>query len=127
MALAIDGDLDGAIDALEASIEAERRNPMHRTGAFLDQALLVALAQRTDMYDTVLTRLEAGRLVPFEDQLLSEKIARALISGESGEDVADIAVEALATLEAIEGSPEDLPGYLSVDMLKRRLRALADR
>ena len=58
-ALAVAGDLDGAIAALEGAIEAEQRHPMHRTAAYLDQALLIALAQRSDLYDLALKRIDS--------------------------------------------------------------------
>ena len=78
-ALAVGGDLDGAISALEDAIEAEQREPMFRTAAHLDQALLVALARRVDMYDLALDRLDGERVLPLQDQPLSALIDQALI------------------------------------------------
>jgi hypothetical protein len=126
-ALAAEGDFDGAIDALEAAIEAERREPMHRTAAYLDQALLVAMARRTDMYETVLGRLDARHAGPFDDQMVSALIARALIGHERGDEVAGIASAALESLEGYEADPAILLGNLSVALLKSRLEDIAGR
>lgn len=124
-ALAIAGDLNGAIAALEDAIDAEKRHPMFRTAAYLDQALLIALAQRSDLYDVALSRLEGEQALPFADQQLSARISQALIGNERGGDVAAMAAAALEDLErAGEGSPE-VPTYLSADLLKRRLEAIA--
>jgi tetratricopeptide (TPR) repeat protein len=123
-ALAIGGDLDGAIDAMQDAIEAEQRFPMHWTGATLDMALLIALAGRSDLYDLALQQLERERVLPFETQLLSALIARTLILGERGEDVAPMAIVALNTLNDAASSSE-LPAYLRVDDLRRRLERFA--
>lgn len=124
-ALATLGDLDAAIIALESAIEAEQREPMHRTAAHLDQALLVALAERTEMYDLALKRMERESILPFGDQCLSALIAQALIRGERGEDVAGIAEAALEALGTSQDGHADLPHYLSIDTLKGRLKAIA--
>ena len=123
-ALAIGGDLDGAIDAMQDAIEAEQRFPMHRTGATLDMELLISLAGRSDLYDLALQQLERERVLPFETQLLSALIARTLILGERGEDVAPMAIVALNTLNDAASSSE-LPAYLRVDDLRRRLERFA--
>ena len=119
-ALAVAGDLDGAIAALEGAIEAEQRHPMHRTAAYLDQALLIALAQRSDLYDLALKRIDSERVLPFEDQQVSALIVQALIEGERGEDVGSMAAAALMALGA-SGEPSSLPDFMSVDRVKRRL------
>ena len=124
-ALACMGDFDGAIAALETAIDAEARHPRHRTAARLDQALLVALAKRDDLYDLVLRRLESETVLAFDDQSLSALIAQTLIRGERSEDVADMADAALAALGKTEERCDDLPEYLSPDLLRGRLKALA--
>lgn len=122
-ALALCGDLDGAIEALAAAIAAEERHPMHKTAARLDMALLIALARRYDLYDLALAGLGHEQTAPFEDQELSALIARALIKGERGEPAGPLAAAALATLETIDGAG-DLPDYISLEALKLRLRAI---
>ena len=122
-ARALAGDLDGAIAALESAIEAEQRHPMHRTAARLDQALLIALAQRTELYDVALRRLESESVLPFADQQLSALIAQALIRGARGEDVAAMAA---AAVEALGGTEDGWPAYLSVARLRDRLKAFSD-
>ena len=126
-AFAIDGDLDGAIDALEGAIEAERRAPLYRTAAYLDQALLVAVSRRADLYDLVLSRLEQERRIPLADQHSSALIAWALIGGERGANVATLAASALEALGGAVESPASLPSYLSVNGLRHRLERLAGR
>ena len=123
-ALAGTGDLDGAIAALEDAMEAEQRHPMHRTAAYLDQALLIALARRSDLYDVALKRIESERVLPFADQQISALIAQALIRGARGEDVGSMAAAALIALGASDGDSGTLPGFMSVDRLRRRLEAL---
>lgn len=124
-ALAVQGDFDGAISALEAAIEAERREPMHRTAAYLDQALLVALAKRYDMYDTALKRLEYERSLPVREQPITALIALALIGSERGENVGGAAIVALETLGESDPENFDLPPYLALGDLKGRLRVVA--
>jgi hypothetical protein len=125
-ALAVAGDMNGAISALEGAIKAEQREPMFRTAAYLDQALLVALAKRTDMYDLALERLSIDRVLPLEDQQLSALIAQALIGRERGDDVAEIATLALGALRCADGEEAVLPPYLAISLLKSRLTAAAD-
>ena len=124
-ALAVDGDVDGAIEALEGAIGAEQREPMHRTAAHLDQALLVALARRSDLYDLVLSRLERERRVPVTDQPPSALIVWALIGSERGSNVATVAASALEVLGGANETSASLPSYLSVGDLRHRLELIA--
>lgn len=124
-ALARQNDLDGAIAALETAIDAEALYPMHRTAARLDQALLIALAKRDDLYELALDRLESEAALPLDDQLLSASIAHILIRGERGEDVADMAAATLAALGDVEGRGDELPDYMSASALRARLATLA--
>ena len=124
-ARALAGDLDEAIHALEAALDAQRRHPMTRTAAHLDQALLVALARREDLYDLALERLAEERALPFADQLASALIAQALIRGERGEDVRAEARAALESLGAAEDWLGELPTYLSPATIRERLMPLA--
>lgn len=124
-ALAMSGDLDGAIEALGQAIEAEYRYPMCRTGAKLDRALLIAFAERRDLYQAALNDIEQEAVMPFADQRLSALIAGALIRGARGEDVREMAWAALDALRW-EGSNEgSLPVHLSVERLRSRLEELA--
>jgi hypothetical protein len=125
-ALAVAGDLNGAISALERAIEAQRREPMFRTAAHLDQALLVALAKRVDMYELALERLDGERALPLQDQHLSALIAQALIGSERGDDVAEIATRALEALGCTDGEQALWPPYLAISVLKSRLTAAAN-
>ena len=126
-ALAIAGDLDGAIAALEGAIEAERHEPMYRTAAHLDQALLVALARRDDMYDLALERLGDERSSNLSDQSLSALIAQALIGSERGDNVAGLAAAALDGLGDSNGSSTGLPALFVTADLRCRLKAACNR
>lgn len=124
-ALAMQRDFDGAISALEGAIEAEQREPRHRTAAYLDQALLIALAKRDDMYDIALERLDCERALPVSEQPLTALIALAIIGSERGENVAGAAALALETLGDWEAEDSALPPYLSMRELDERLRVAA--
>lgn len=126
-ALAMDGDLEGAISALQEAIEAERFNPTFRTAAYLDLALLVAWMRRSELYDIVSGLLDERHAEPFEDQLLSVLIARALIDSERGADVSRIAAIALNSLDTDGANDGSLPDYLRIDDIKLRLRKTAEQ
>lgn len=95
-ALALAGDPDAAIEALEQAIDAERRAPQFRTGAALDQALLVAMARRSDLYDLVWERLADERARPLSERSPTALAAQALIGHDRGFDMRDVAREALS-------------------------------
>ena len=120
-ALAVDGDLDGAICALETAIEAQQREPAHRTAAYLDQALLIALAQRDDMYEIALERLKGERALPIGEQPLAALIAHALILRERGQNASALARAALEYLGNADPGDADLPAYLSLAEIRKRL------
>jgi tetratricopeptide (TPR) repeat protein len=124
-ALAVQGDVDGAISALEGAIEAEQREPMHRTAAYLDQALLITLARRDDLYDTALERLESERALPVREQSPTALFALTLIGGARGENVAGAAALALKMLGDSDQEEFALPPYLSIRELKSRLSEIA--
>ena len=100
---------------------------MHRTAAGLDQALLIAMAGRAELYDTALKRLETERILPFETQLLSALIAQTLIRGERGDDVVPMALVALNGLRDANGNDGPLPAFLSIAAVRQRLETLAAR
>lgn len=123
-ALALGGDADAAIAALEDAIAAEQRNPMVRTAAYLDQALLIALARREDLYDLALSRLVQRHDPRDPDEQPSVLITAALIGGERGEDVSDTARAALATLHIDNRVEAGLPAWLDPAALAVRLAQL---
>ena len=98
---------------------------MCRTGAKLDRALLIAIAERSDLYGTALDDVKHEAVMPFADQQLSALLAQTLISGALGENVSSMAQAALEALGP-EGQDEgSLLDYLSVERLRGRLQALA--
>ncbi|MDR7100917.1 hypothetical protein [Croceicoccus sp. BE223] len=124
-ALALGGDADAAIAALEGAIEAERRNPSMRTAAYIDQALLIALTSRSDLYDIALDRLCARHDPGDPEDVPSVLIAAALIGGERGEDVTRLALAARAALDAGDWAEAGLPPWLDPAAIAARLAPLA--
>lgn len=120
-ALAVDGDLDGAIVALDRAMAEEARNPLVRTGAYLDHALLVALARRTELYEVALSRLEAEAAMPPSELDLSTLIIFALIRSAQHSDGSAYAREALGVLDAIELDGGELPPFLAPATIRKRL------
>ncbi|WP_066554000.1 hypothetical protein [Croceicoccus bisphenolivorans] len=125
-ALAASGDIDGAIAALEDAIETERNHPMHRTGAYMDQALLVAVSKRSDMYDRVRTRLEEHHALPLDEQMPAVLIATSLIGAERSDDVGPTAAAALAALDTMEPGDSELPSFLNFRDIRNRLVTIAE-
>ncbi|MBX7482139.1 hypothetical protein [Qipengyuania qiaonensis] len=121
-ALAMAGDVDSAVDALEEAIAVEQRNPASRTGAFLDQALLIAMSRRNDMYEIALERLDSEPEILFEQEISTALIAAILIRHELGHDMSEPAARILGLLESFDAEAHaPMPSYLSIDTLRSRL------
>ena len=103
----------------------QRHEPLHRTAAHLDQALLIALAERADLYDVALDRLAEESALPTGERDPTGLIAEALIRADRGENTSDLATVALEFVS--DGSDADaiLPPYLLPAELRRRLRPAA--
>lgn len=126
-ALAVSGDVDGAIEALEHAIAAERADPMFATGAHLDQALLVAVHKRSDLFHQVRERLADQHALPLGEQPLTAQISLALIGAELGEEVGEVADAAFMALSEYEPHDSELPGHLDVEAIRIRLAELSKR
>lgn len=123
-ALALSGDGDGAITALDQAMVAEAANPAFRTGAWLDHALLVAAGERGDLYEAVWRRLDERCGDDGLDAPVEALAALALIGHARGEDMRETASAALDALPALhEGA--GLAGAIDLAGLAARLGAIA--
>lgn len=122
-ALALQGDIDGAIDALECSVQTQQRHPRTRSAAYVDQALLVALASRQALYARALSRLAREEAMPVDELDLSTLVALALIRHALGGDGSAFAREALAMLDGFNDVEAALPAFLDLATIRERLSA----
>lgn len=123
-ALAMTGAVDAAIEALEAAIKAQAREPAFRTAAHLDQALLIAAAEHEALYPLAWARLAEERSVPVDERTPSALIAIALIGGATGHEgaaEARLAIEMLAEGTGVIVGPD----CLSAAALTQRLAVIA--
>jgi tetratricopeptide (TPR) repeat protein len=127
------GDLDGALETLEALLDQEAREPMFRTSAPFDYPFLVAFHEQHQRYDRALTVLEAGGEGPFADLIFEREAAFALILSKRGEHRI-AAAAAKRALEAADVSAGWIPGFPQVGVvppgdhpIKQRLRTIAAR
>ena len=109
------GNLDQALACLEAAIAQEARQPMFRTSAPFDYAMLVALHGRSERFDSALAVLDlAGAgLLPVMDY--QAEGARAVILSAKGKDGEARAAAARAL--AAQGKPGWIPGHPDVGMM----------
>jgi tetratricopeptide (TPR) repeat protein len=121
------GEVDRALEAYEAAIEAQLRFPNIQTGAPLDYAFAVALFKRSDRYVLALPILEAVGPSIFPGANFQANAAHALIlahldRGEEARAKADDALEAMSH----EWDAADWAG-ISMSELRRRLETIAPR
>ena len=81
----IQGDVDAALDTLEALIRREEQQPRIRTTASIDYPFLVALYGRTERYQTAIEQLERHGQNFFESMIFEAEAARAMIFEDRGE------------------------------------------
>jgi len=110
--------------AVDAAIEALAREPAFRTAAHLDQALLIAAAEREALYPLAWARLAEERSVLVDERTPSALIAIALIGGATGHEVAAEARLAIEMLAEGTGAVAG-PDCLSAAALTRRLAVIA--
>lgn len=119
------GNVDGAIDAYEAAIAAERQDPAFRSTAGVDQALLIALNDRRDLFGNALDQLAIAAEDDWSLAGLEAVAAESIIRHARGE--VDKAREfARVALDLI---PTNAAGAawagISFDQLRARLEAIA--
>ena len=78
------GDIEGAVEALDGAIDQEQRITWARTGARSDRALIIAFYGMVERYDDVLPYL-AGANSDLEGALAEELAAEAMILAEVGD------------------------------------------
>ena len=105
------GDLDGAVEALDAAIEQERRVTWARTGARSDLALIVSFYKMTNRYKDVLPYLAKSNL-DLKAASAEDLAAEAMILADGGEvgRARSLASEALRWLDGLTEGAEDQPG-----------------
>lgn len=128
----VQGDVDTALDTLEAVIEQERRQPRFRTSAAYDYPFLVAFYGRTERYQRALDELESHPGGFFESMIFETETAKALICEEQGkhELAREAARRALAAASVETGW---VPGHPKVGLvpsgphpLHERLKRIAE-
>lgn len=119
------GKIDAAIDAYNIAIDAERREPLHRSTAGIDQAFVIALFDRGTLYGHALEQLTLSIADQWSLAGLEALAADAIIRSRNGQ--ADIARE--RAREALALFPEESLGAqwagISFDDLRLRLQAIA--
>ncbi|WP_162806668.1 hypothetical protein [Sphingosinicella terrae] len=127
----VSGEVQRALELLEDAIEQQVREPLSRTSAAYDYAMLVALHERTERYERALAALDAADDPIFSSMVFQAEAARAVIyrSKGEGERARRAAQAALAARTVRTGW---IPGHEDVgvvpagdDRLSRRLRAIA--
>lgn len=128
----VQGDVDGALVSLEATIEQQVRQPMFRTSAAYDYAFLVALHEKVERYDQALDLLESEGPGFFASMTFEAETAKALIfsSRDLGGQAQQAARKALAAgaveIGWIPGHPDvGVVPVLEVPLFDR-LRRIAD-
>lgn len=116
--------VDEAIQAYEFAIAAERRNPAFRSTAGVDQALLIALFGKVELYDRALDRLAMAAGDDWSLAELESLAAESIIRHAKGE------LEAARQLarDALQLFPELPDGAewagISLDNLRTRLESI---
>lgn len=127
------GDVDGQLEALRASLQAEREYPSVGTDAWLEFGWLVATRRMMDSYEEALAVLnEFAETLLFPIHRYKFHGTRALIVKEVGDDQL-AREEARLALEAAAAGDSGLPYHPTVglveetpDEVQTRLEAIAD-
>ena len=120
------GDVDAALDTLEAVIEQEERQPRFRTTAAYDYPFLVALHGRTDRYRRALDLLERQGEGFFESMIFEAETAKALIFDEQGNN-ASAKEAARRALEAASVDVGWVPRHPGVGLVPKGPHPLFER
>jgi tetratricopeptide (TPR) repeat protein len=124
------GEVDDALDTLEAAIAQQKREPRFQTSASFDYPFLVAFHDRTERFDRALALLEGQEQPLFPDQAFAREAARAIILLERGDEAQS--AEAARQALHLRGSEGWIPGFQQVGAVPAtehpfidRLRAIA--
>jgi tetratricopeptide (TPR) repeat protein len=117
------GDVEGALTAYEAALEAQLRLPNVRTSAPLDYAFTVAWFGRKEQYELALTILEAVQPSVFKGANAQAYAAHALILA----DLDRVELARITAKSALSELPREEPdwGGISIGEMRRRLEAIA--
>ena len=108
------GDVDAALTSLEAALDQESRQPMFRTSAAFDYAMLVALHERSERFERALAALDQLGIALLPVMEFQNHSARAIILFAQGHrEEARAAAERAA---AVEGAQGWIPGHPEVGM-----------
>jgi hypothetical protein len=117
------GNVTDAIEAYEIAIEAERENPAFRSTAGVDQAFLIALDGRSELFGKALDQLAMAAADDWSMAGFEAVVAEALLRHARGENARDRAIEALALFPVGADSAEW--AGISLGDLRARLEAIA--
>lgn len=126
------GDVERALVTLEATVEQQVQEPISRTTAPYDYAMLVALHERTERYDRALEMLASADDPLFATMVFEAEAARAVIYASKGE--VERAQRAARSAMSARGVRTGwIPGHPDVgvvpdgdDPLSKRVRAIAE-
>jgi tetratricopeptide (TPR) repeat protein len=120
------GNIDGAIMAYELAIAVERQNSAFRSTAGVDQALLIALHDRADLFRQALDQLAMAAADDWSLAGLEALVAESVIRHKQGEGER---ARKLAR-QALQLFPDEAEGAewagISFDGLRARLEAIAN-
>jgi tetratricopeptide (TPR) repeat protein len=119
------GKVDAAIDAYQLAIEAERREPAFRSTAGVDQAFLIALHDRRDLFGQALDQLAMAYRDDWSLAGLEALAAESIIRDAKGEmDKARQPAREALTLVPGDAQDAEWAGISFVD-LRARLEEIA--
>ena len=119
------GDVEGALRAYEAALEAQLKRPNIQTGAPLDYAFTVAWFERSERYELALTILEALKPSIFPGANFQADAAHSLILSDLGR-AAEAKCKAQAVLQDVPDDEQAVWAGISMAELGRRLRTIAE-
>lgn len=120
------GDVTGALTRLEAAMEQEAVQPMFRTSAPFDYAMLVVLHDRKERFDNALAVLDDSGAALMPVMEFQRSAARAIILSAKGRNAeARAAAESALTAESVEAGW--IPGYPDVGVVPNHDNVLSVR
>lgn len=122
----VSGDIEAALGFLEDAMNQQRRQPMFRTSAPYDYAMLVALHEREERYDQALSILDCANDSLFSSIIFQAEAARALIFAARGQ----MGEAYTAARHALSAEAEEvgwIPGHPEVGVISNHDNPLSKR